>query len=123
MNESRHVIAVRLDEHALSLLFRDGATVRVVGGIPKDARLLGVWTDHGRRCFVAAFEHPSFPEQPEGTEPALQRVGFEIIEHPMADMYDMIPLKINMDEREALDMQQWICRRAAEIEGRDYERR
>jgi hypothetical protein len=40
----------------------------------------------------------------------------------MAGTYDMIPLKIGMDEYQVLDMQRWICERAAEIEGREYRR-
>jgi hypothetical protein len=120
MAEERHIIAVQMDERALGVLFRDGTVVRAVNGIPRDAKLLGVHTDFVRRCFVAMFEHPSFPVCMFGAEPERRYVGFEVLEHPMANTYDMIPLRIGMGEREYLDMRKWIYERAAEIEGREY---
>jgi hypothetical protein len=39
----------------------------------------------------------------------------------MAGTWDMVPLRIGMDAQEYLDMRKWICERAAEIEGREYE--
>lgn len=119
-DDTRHLIAVRIDQQALNVLLRDGATVRVINGIPKDAKLLGIHHDSMRLALFATFEHPSFPPCPLGERMAEHRIGFEVIEHPMADMYDMIPLKINMNEREYFDMRGWICEQAAAIEGREY---
>jgi hypothetical protein len=40
-----HIIMVALDERSLGVLLRDGATVRVTNGIPRDAELIGVNAD------------------------------------------------------------------------------
>ena len=118
MSELRHILALVLDEQQMSLLFREGATVRCTLGVPPDAQLLGVWADFAHRAIVVQYEHPSF--RPLGFGEAVERryVGYEVLEHPQAGRYDVIPLKIGMDEREYLDMRRWICERAAEIEGR-----
>lgn len=120
MSNQEHIVMVALDERMLDILLRDGATVRVMNGMPRDANLLGAHTDFARRCFFAMFEHPSFPLCEQGSIPETRYVGFEILEHPMADTYDMIPLRIGMVQGEWLDMRRWICERAAEIEGREY---
>ena len=119
MNE-RHILMIQLSEEGIGMLFYEGATVRVQNGIPRDAVLLGVYTDWARRTICVAFEHPSFPVCSVGSEPRRQNISFEFLEHPMADTWDMIPLRIGLSDREYLDMQRWICRRAAEIEGREY---
>jgi len=117
----RNVVIVYLDERTLDVLLRDGATVRVVNGIPRDAELLGVYADFARRSVAAMFAHPSFPLCEEGAEPERRWVGFEVLEHPMAELYDLIPLRIGMDEQEYVDMRRWICQRAAAIEGRAWD--
>lgn len=117
----KNVIIIRVAEKNMGLLFHEGATVRVMSGIPRDAKLLGVKTNWAYRTIEAMFEHPSFPFCEEGVEPETRWLGLEWLEHPMADTWDMIPLRIGMDYQEHIDMQKWICRRAAEIEGRAYE--
>lgn len=118
--EPRHIIALALGEEQMDIFFREGATFRCMAGVPKDARLLGVWNDHTHRCLVVQYEHPTFPLCHPGAEPQRRNVGYEIIEHPFAQEYDMIPVKIGMPHNEYLDMRRWICERAAEIEGREY---
>jgi hypothetical protein len=118
--EPRHIIGVMIAEEHMDIFFREGATFRCFSGIPKDAKLLGVHADFQRRCFIAHYEHPSFPLCPIGAEPERRHVGYEIIEHPHAQEYDVIPIKIGMSENEYLDMRRWICERAADIEGREY---
>ncbi len=116
--KDRHLKIVQLPEEGIGLLFYDGATVRVHNGIPRDAVCLGVHADWSHRTLCVAFEHPSFPLCPEGAEPIRENIGFEFLEHPMAETWDIIPLRIGLSDREYLDMQRWICKRAAEIEGR-----
>jgi hypothetical protein len=120
MSQEEHIIMIALDECSLGVLLRDGATVRVSHGIPRDAHLMGVNADFTRRCFWAMFSHPSFPVCPLGAIPEARNVSFEFLEHPMADTWDMVPLRIGMDEGEYINMRKWICQRAAEIEGREY---
>lgn len=120
MQNERHLFVVQLPEEWAHLLFTDGATTRITTGIPRDARCLGVYADTPRRCICAVFEHPSFPLTPIGAEAPRCNISIEFLEHPMAETWDMIPLRIGMDEREYLDMRRWICERAAEIEGREY---
>lgn len=121
--EDRHIIAVRLDEPALATLMREGATIRCTQGMPRDAKLLSVHEDFYRRCFVAFFEHPSFPICKPGCEPESRNIGYEVLEHPNALDYSVIPIKVGMGYSEYLDVQRWICERAAQIEGREYEPR
>lgn len=109
-----------LGEQHLDIFFREGATFRCMAGVPKDAVFLGCAADFSRRCFIAHYEHPSFPLCDPGAEPERVYVSYEIIEHPFAQEYDMIPVKIGMSIGEHLDMRKWICERAAEIEGREY---
>lgn len=35
-------------------------------GLPRDGKVVNVWTDHVRDCFAIAIEHQSFEEVPEG---------------------------------------------------------
>jgi len=114
----RHILLIQLPEDGIGLLFYEGATVRVQGGIPRDAKLLGVYADWEWRTICVAFEHPSFPLCPEGAVPQRQNISFEFLEHPMAETWDMIPLRVGLSDSEYLNMQRWICERAAEIEGR-----
>jgi hypothetical protein len=118
MNEPRHILAITLNENEIDVFFREGATVRCMSGVPADARFLGVATDFATRQIVLHFEHESFPVCSPGARPVSRPAGYEILQHPYAHMLDMIPLRIGMDEQEYLDMQRWICERAAEIEGR-----
>lgn len=114
--QSRHIIAIMLDEYCMSLLFQEGATVRCVSGMPRDAKLLGVHADFYRQCFVATFEHESFPPCLPGCEPERRYLGYEVLEHPDALHYDMVPVRVGMNEREFLDMRRWVKERAKALE-------
>jgi hypothetical protein len=120
MNEPRHILAITLNEHEIDVFFREGATVRCMSGVPADARFLGAATDFATRQIILHFEHASFPVCFPGAQPVSRSAGYEILQHPYAQLLDMIPLRIGMDEQEYLDMQRWICERAAEIEGRSH---
>lgn len=115
--ETRHIVAVQLDERLLNILLRDGATVRMMHGIPRAAALLGIAGDFARQCIVAHFEHPSFPPCAPGALPEQHPISFEIIEHPYARDYDFVPVRYGPDADEVLNMRQWILDRAAEILG------
>ncbi len=120
MQNERHILVIQLPEEWLDTLFYDGATVRMMTGIPRDAQCVGVYADVARRCLCVAFEHPSFLATPIGGEPPRRNVSVEFLEHPMAETWDMIPLRVGMGQTEYLDMRRWICERAAEIEGREH---
>lgn len=87
MND-RHVLIVSIGEEAMDILFREGAMIRCMVGVPPDAILLGVHVNWPRRAFEAMFEHPSFPLCRIGEEAQSKRLCFEIIEHPRADLID-----------------------------------
>ena len=120
MNDDRRIKVFRMGENELKSLLSAGTVIRPIVGVPRDAVLLGVHVNFSRRCFEIAFEHPDFPACPPGGEPMQESLAFEYLQHPMADTYDMVPLKFGMNLREFVDMQRWICERAAQIEGREY---
>jgi hypothetical protein len=86
----RRLIAAALTEEMLSVLLREGATMRCMGGIPADASFCGAHNDWARREIVAIFEHSSFALVSEGEEIPQKRVAFEIIEHPQRSQYDVV---------------------------------
>jgi hypothetical protein len=76
----RRIVEVVLTEHMLSVMFREGAMVRCMSGVPEDAVMLGVSADFARRAFVAHFEHPSFDEVDMAAFPPTRMIALEIVE-------------------------------------------
>lgn len=98
--ESRHILVITIDAEAMPILFRTGAMLRCMAGVPPDARLLSVSADWLRQEFQAMFEHPSFPLCSLGCEPERRRAGWEIVEHPQASEIDAYPRFIGTEYQE-----------------------
>jgi hypothetical protein len=78
--DERRIVEVVLTEHMLGIMFREGALVRCMSGVPEDAVLLGVSADFARRVFTAHFEHLSFDKVAMGACPPTRMVALEVIE-------------------------------------------
>jgi hypothetical protein len=63
-----HCLAFCVSAWALTKLMVDGATWRMVNGVPPDAKLLNSCYDQRSMCMFFVFEHPSFDAVPEGAE-------------------------------------------------------
>ncbi len=55
-----------ISERLFADLLREDRAFRIVLGAPGDAVFAGVTYDFTRASFLAAFDHPSFPETAEG---------------------------------------------------------
>ena len=71
--DHRHLALVELTFELMRNIFgvsEENAWYRVTEGVPRDAKLFHAEYNGARRVYRLIFEHPDFPDVPDGSEPS-----------------------------------------------------
>ncbi len=76
----RRVRCYLASHEMLRTLFHEGATTRVMRGLPEGARILGIYEDYRRAALAVMAEHPSFDVVPLGAEAPTFTIAVERVD-------------------------------------------